>query len=39
LPVRRRWRNLIADAVTEEDAQKLADRVRSEVPGDADVRI
>ena len=25
--------------MTEEDAQKLANRVRSEVPGDADVRI
>jgi len=39
LPVRRRWRYLIADAVTEEDAQELADRLRSELPGDADVRI
>ena len=38
-PVRRRWRYLVADAVTEEDAQKLADRIHSEVPGDADVRI
>ena len=39
LPVRRRWRYLIADAVTEERAQELADRLRSELPGDADVRI
>ena len=38
-PVRRRWRYLVADAVTEEDAQKLAGRIHSEVPGDADVRI
>lgn len=39
LPVRRRWRYLIADAVTEEGAQELADRLRSELPGDTDVRI
>ena len=39
LPVRRRWRYLIADAATEESAQKLADRLRSELPGDTDVRI
>jgi len=39
LPVRRRWRYLIADAVTEERAQELADRLRSELPGDTDVRI
>jgi len=39
LPVRRRWRYLIADVVSEEGAQELADRLRSELPGDTDVRI
>ena len=39
LPVRRRWRYLIADAVTEEGAQELAERLRSELPGDTDVRV
>jgi hypothetical protein len=39
LPVRRRWRYLIADVVSEEDAQELADRLRSEVPDGTDVRV
>jgi hypothetical protein len=39
LPVRRRWRYLIADVVSEEDAQELADRLRSELPDGTDVRI
>ena len=39
LPVRRRWRYLIAGAVSEEGAQELADRLRSDLPGDIDVRI
>ena len=36
--VRRRWRYVVADALTEENAQELAGRLRSELP-DADVRI
>lgn len=39
LPVRRRWRYVVASAVTEERAHELAERLRSELPGDADVRI
>ena len=39
LPVTRRWRYLIADVMTEEGAHELADRLRSELPGDTDVRI
>jgi hypothetical protein len=39
VPVRRRWRYVVAGAVTEERAQELADRLRSELPADADVRI
>jgi hypothetical protein len=38
-PVRRRWRYVIASAVTEERARELADRLRSELPADVDVRI
>jgi hypothetical protein len=38
-PVRRRWRYVVVGAVTEERAQELADRLRSELPEDADVRI
>ena len=39
VPVRRRWRYVVAGAVTEERAQELAGRLRSELPDDADVRI
>jgi hypothetical protein len=39
IPVTRRWRYVVARAVTEERAQELADRLRSELPEDADVRI
>jgi hypothetical protein len=39
IPVTRRWRYVVASVVTEERAQELADRLRSELPGDADVRI
>jgi len=39
LAVTRRWRYVVAGVVTEERAQELADRLRSELPGDADVRI
>lgn len=39
VPVSRRWRYVVAGAVTEERAQELADRLRSELPDDADVRI
>ena len=38
-PVTRRWRYVVAGVVTEERAQELADRLRSELPWDADVRI
>jgi hypothetical protein len=36
--VRRRWRYVVADALTEERAQELERRLRSELP-DADIRI
>ncbi len=39
IPVAHRWRYVVAGAITEEHAQELADRLRSELPGDADVRI
>ena len=39
IPAVRRWRYVVAGAVTEEDALELADRLRSELPGDADVRV
>ena len=38
VPVRRRWRYVVADAVTEERAQELERRLRSELP-DADIRV
>ena len=39
VPVRRRWRYVVADALTEERAQDLERRLRSELPDDADIRI
>ena len=39
LAVTRLWRYVVVGAVTEERAQELADRLRSELPEDADVRI
>jgi hypothetical protein len=36
---RRRWRYVVAGVPTEEQAQELAERLRSELPDDADVRI
>ena len=39
VPVRRRWRYVVADALTEERAQELERRLRSELPDDADIRI
>jgi len=39
IPATRRWRYVVAGAITEEHAQELADRLRSELPGDVDVRI
>lgn len=39
IPVRRRWRYVSAGAATEERAEDLAERLRSELPEDADVRI
>jgi hypothetical protein len=38
IPVTRRWRYVVAGAVTEEAAQELAGRLRIELPADADVR-
>lgn len=38
-PVTHRWRYVVVSAVTEERAQELADRLRPELPDDADVRI
>ena len=39
IPITRRWRYVVAGAITEEHAQELADRLRSELPGDVDVRV
>jgi hypothetical protein len=39
IPVKRRWRYVAAGAATEERAQELVDRLGSELPEDADVRI
>jgi hypothetical protein len=39
VPVKRRWRYVVADALTEERAQELERRLRSELPDDADVRV
>ncbi|HET7857423.1 MAG TPA: hypothetical protein VFL41_13280 [Gaiellaceae bacterium] len=39
LPVHRRWRYLTIDAVTEEQANELADRVRAEAPPEAEVWV
>jgi hypothetical protein len=39
VPVRRRWRYVAAGAVTEERAEELAARLRSELPDDVDVHI
>lgn len=37
--VTRRWRYVVAGVLTEERADELADRLRAELPADADVRI
>jgi hypothetical protein len=39
VPVTHRWRYVVASALTEERAEELAERIRSELPGDADIRI
>ena len=39
LPVRRRWRYVTVGVLTGERAEELAERLRSELPDDADVRI
>jgi hypothetical protein len=39
VPVARRWRYVVAGALTEERAEELAERLRSELPDDAEVRI
>jgi hypothetical protein len=38
-PALRRWRYVVAGAVSEEEAFALADRLRAELPEDADVRV
>jgi hypothetical protein len=38
-PVRRRWRYVAVGAPTEDRARELAERLRSELPDDADVRV
>jgi hypothetical protein len=38
-PVRRRWRYIAVGAPTEDRARELAERLRSEVPDDAEVRV
>jgi hypothetical protein len=39
IPAIRRWRYVVAGVLTEEDALELANRLRSELPEDADVRV
>jgi len=39
IPVVRRWRYVVAGAVTEEEAVELSERLRKELPEDADVRV
>jgi hypothetical protein len=39
IPALRRWRYVVAGAVSEEEAFALADRLRAELPEDADVRV
>ncbi len=39
VPAMRRWRYVVAGAVGEEEAFALADRLRAELPKDADVRV
>ena len=39
LPVRRRWRYVTVGVLTEERSVELAERLRSELPDDSDVRI
>ncbi len=39
IPAKRRFRFVVAGAITEEDAFALADRLRAELPEEADVRV
>jgi hypothetical protein len=39
IDVTRRWRYVVAGAPTEERAEQLAERLRAELPADADVRV
>ena len=39
IPALRRWRYIVAGAVSEDEAFALADRLRAELPEDADVRV
>jgi hypothetical protein len=38
-PVRRRWRYIAVGAATEDRARELAERLRSELPDDAEIRV
>ena len=38
-PVRRRWRYIAVGAATEDRARGLAERLRSELPDDAEIRV
>jgi len=39
MPVRRRWRYIAVGAPTEDRAQELAERLRSELPDEAEIRV
>jgi hypothetical protein len=39
VPVARRWRYVVAGALTEERAEALAERLRAELPNDADISV
>ena len=39
LPVSRRWRYVVVSALTQERAEELAQRLRAELPSDADVSV
>jgi hypothetical protein len=39
VPTSRRWRYVVADALTEERAEELAGRLRAELPSEADVTV
>ena len=39
VPVARRWRYVVAGVLTEERAEELAERLRAELPNDADISV